>query len=393
MLLIDAFAAYQNVAFPETESPQDMRPGDISDLYIHEGERMRFRVPGGLLEFGDPVDRQRFVDTFSLAIPRFEERMAQKGRLEDSYDCPVARIRQSSNGIEGGFETHLDQIQIRVRMTVYQHSQGRKYAAVVRFGSDKAPALQDLGLEPMARSLMEELRGGVLVTGAAHAGKTFTMTAMMDHIAHSADGHLVTIEDPIELPLRPDRCVVSQQEVGSDVQSFDSGVIGSLRQSPIALMVGEIRDSATAHAAIRVLQSGHFLVAGIHAADAAEATGTFSALLEPARRDDERAQLSRRLSGVIHQVLVPSIDARNWCVACEVISFRSNPALRSKLAAGDFEGLKAAVRNEEAGTFHLNRSLLRLVVDGRIKPGDAFVASYDQAQLKQMLQRAGLEQE
>lgn len=387
MLLIDAYAAYQNATLQETGPDQEvLKPGDVSDLYIHEGERMRFRVPGGLLEFGDPVTRERFVETFSQAIPDFDQQLAAKGRIEESYDCPVVRINHDGEAGARGF----DEVQMRVRMTVYTHSQGKSLAAVVRFGDDAPPALRDLGLEPMARSLIEELRGGILVTGAAHAGKTFSLMAMMGHVNRSTNGHLVTIEDPIELPLRPEKCVVSQHQVGRDVESFHAGVLGSLRQSPVAVMVGEIRDGATAHAAIRVMQSGHFLLAGLHSADAAEAMGTFSGLLDPARREEERGQMARRLSGVVHQVLVPSKDLRNWCVACEVISFTSNPALRAKVAAGDFEGLKQAVHKDEPGTFQLNRSLLRLVSEGRVTASAALAASYRPAELTKALQLQGL---
>lgn len=398
MLLLQAFSAYQNLASFGSELPENNGKaiGDMSDLYIHVGERMRFRVPDGLLEFGDPVTPEQFNETFQKFIPDFDERIEADGRVEEAYDLPVliAVGPQANDGAPGTGLAHpaaeLLTTITRVRMTVYKHSRAQKFAAVVRFNPAEPLPLSELNLEQLARGLLEDLRGAILVTGPTHAGKTYTMSSMIAHINASQQGHIVTIEDPIEIPIAPDKCVVSQLEVGADVPSFASGVIGSLRQSPIAVMVGEIRDSQTAQAALRVVQGGHFLLAGLHGPDAVGALRAYCSFLDPTRMEQERAQFAQRLNGVIYQVLVRSKDGTEYCVACEVISFLSASHLRKKLAVGDYDGLTAALLANENGTISLNASLTRLIVEKKIRYADAKKATYDAGELHKLVTQAGV---
>jgi twitching motility protein PilT len=394
MLLLQAFSAYQNLTTYGSDLPENQGKavGDMSDLYIHIGERMRFRVPDGLLEFGEPVTAEQFQETFEKFIPDFANRIAQTGRVEEAYDLPIvlAVAKGETASEEHAATSELVDTITRVRMTVYKHSRGTKYAAVVRFNPAEPLPLTELNLEQLARGLLEDLRGAILVTGPTHAGKTYTMSSMIQHINASQEGHIVTIEDPIEIPITPGKCAVSQMELGPDVPSFASGVIGSLRQSPIAVMVGEIRDSQTAQAALRVVHSGHFLLAGLHGPDAVGALRAFCSFLDPTRMEQERAQFAQRLNGVIYQVLVRSKDGKEYFVACEVISFLSAPALRKKLASGDFEGLTAALIANEPGTISLNHSLTRLLKEQKIRYSDAKKATYDANELYKLVSAAGI---
>lgn len=386
MLLIQAFAAYQQLTQADADqySPDAKTIGDMSDLYIQEGERMRFRVPDGLFEFGDVVTPEDFLSTFNSLISNFEERL-KSGRVEDAYDLPVALSIDQPGEAPQLLETFT-----RVRMTVYKHARGERNAAVVRFAPEKPLPLQELNLEQMARSLLDDLRGAILVTGPTHSGKTYTMSSMISHINQTQEGHIVTIEDPIEIPIKAEKCVVSQLEIGIDVPSFASGVNGSLRQSPVAVMVGEIRDAPTAQAALRVVQGGHFLLAGLHGPDALGALRAFCSFLDPSRLNEERAQLAQRLNGVIYQVLVRSKDGSQYYVACEVISFLQSQALRGKLAIGDFDAMSAAMYAGEAGTISLNHSLLRLIQEGKILYQDAKKVTYNAAVLHEMVRKNGI---
>ncbi|MDT8992861.1 ATPase, T2SS/T4P/T4SS family [Curvibacter sp. APW13] len=372
----------------------------MSDLYIQEGERMRVRVPDGLIEFGEVVTSEAFLDTFAREdiVPNFEARLEQSGgRIEEAYDLAVTQTvtRPAKDDLgrdlpDGSMHTEFVDTITRVRMTIYKHSRGSKLAAVVRFNPAKPLALDDLQLEPLAKGLLQDLRGAILVTGPTHAGKTYTMSSMVAHINANQQGHIVTIEDPIEIPITPEKCVISQLEMGLDVESFASGVIGSLRQSPIAVMVGEVRDAQTAQAALRVVQGGHFLLAGLHGPDAVGALRAYCSFLDPTRLDQERAQFAQRINGIIYQVLVRSIDGLQYHVACEVISFLEAPGLRTKLALGDYDGLAAALRANEAGTISLNRSLLRLINEGKITYNDAKKATYDAMDLFGQAKSSGI---
>lgn len=384
LLLLQAYSSYLEMR-ESRKSSGETAPisgilGDISDLYIQVGEKMKFRVPGGLHEFGDAVTQTEFDDTFNF-ITNLAEALAAKGRVEDAYD--LITEFQSSEG-------NLVQTSTRVRCTVYKYARATKLGAVVRFAPDRPEALKDLHLDPLARSLLDDLRGAILVTGPTHSGKTYTMASMMDFVNSTQRGHIVTIEDPIELPIPPQNCVVSQIEIGRDAPTFAEGITGSLRQSPLAVMVGEIRDPATAQAALRVAQGGHFLLAGLHGPDAVGAMRAFCSFLDQSRRDEERAQLAQRLNGVIYQVLVPSVDATTYHPACEVISFLKNAALRQKLACGDFDAISAALLNAEVGCKSVNHSLVELINEGKISYGAAKNATYNQLGLHKVAEKAGL---
>ncbi len=384
LLLLQAYSSYLEMR-DTRKSSGDVTPmqgtlGDISDLYIQVGEKMKFRVPGGLHEFGDAVQQADFDDTFSF-IPNLDDALRGKGRVEDAYDL----ITESENAAG-----QMVQTSTRVRCTVYKYARATKLGAVVRFAPDRPEALKDLHLDPLAKSLLDDLRGAIFVTGPTHSGKTYTMASMMDHVNATKKGHIVTIEDPIELPIPPRQCVVSQIEIGRDAPTFADGVTGSLRQSPLAVMVGEIRDPATAQAALRVAQGGHFLLAGMHGPDAVGAVRAFCSFLDPSRREEERAQLAQRLNGVIYQVLVPSIDVTTYHPACEVMSFLKNPALRQKLASGDFDALSAALVNADVGCKSVNHSLVELIKAGKISYEAARSATYNQLELHKLATKAGL---
>lgn len=385
-LLLEAYSAYQQLVADAARSntSPEAQIGVISDLYMTVGEKMCFRVPNGLHEFGEKITEQMFNDTFASVIDDFDKRL-QIGNVEDAYDLGVT---DTFTDHKGNIETA--DVTLRVRMTVYKHSRGVGRAAVVRFAPAGPIDLGELNLDPLARNLLNELRGAIVVTGPTHSGKTNTMVSMIDYINRNHKGHIVTCEDPIEIPITPVSCRVSQLEIGPDIPSYAAGVHGSLRKSPIAVMVGEIRESATAQAALRVAQGGHFLIAGLHGPDAVGALRAFCSFLDPSRLAEERAQLAQRLNGVIYQVLVRSTDGQRYWVACEVISFLKNPGLRIKLARGDFDSLESALIAGEEGTLSLNTSLCNLLLEEKITFADAKAATYGVPELTEMARKKNI---
>ena len=135
------------------------------------------------------------------------------------------------------------------------------------------PSFEQLGLPPGVKRLAEEQRGLVLVTGATGSGKTTTLAAMLDYINRTRRQHIVTIEDPIEI-LHPDRgCIVNQREIGLDTESFGQALRRVLRQDPDIILIGEMRDTETAHTALQAAESGHLVFSTLHTLDAAETLG------------------------------------------------------------------------------------------------------------------------
>ena len=229
------------------------------------------------------------------------------------------------------------------------------------------PNFLKLGLPEGVTRLAEEHRGLVLVTGATGSGKTTTLASMIDHINRTRRQHIVTIEDPIEI-LHPDRgCIVNQREVGLDTASFEQALRRVLRQDPDVILIGELRDSETAHTALQAAESGHLVYSTLHTIDAAETIGRMIEFFPPAKQQQIRSILAGTLRGVISQRLLPRIDGgRVPSIEVMVSNSRIQDLIREDrpdeitdaIAAGDFFQMQTFAQ-----------SLIDLVISGRRRSG------------------------
>ena len=207
------------------------------------------------------------------------------------------------------------------------------------------PNFAKLGLPAGVTRLAEERRGLVLVTGATGSGKTTTLASMLDHINRTRRQHIVTIEDPIEI-LHPDRgCIVNQREVGLDTASFEQALRRVLRQDPDVILIGELRDTETAHTALQAAESGHLVFSTLHTIDAAETIGRMIEFFPPAKQQQIRSILAGTLRGVISQRLLPRVaGGRVASVEVMVTNSRIQDLIRENrpdeitdaIAAGEF---------------------------------------------------------
>jgi twitching motility protein PilT len=169
----------------------------------------------------------------------------------------------------------------------------------------EVPDFEQLSLPPGVRRLADEHRGLILVTGATGSGKTTTLAAMIDHINRTRQQHIVTIEDPIEV-LHPDRrSIVNQREIGLDTENFTQALRRVLRQDPDTILIGELRDTETAHTALQAAESGHLVFSTMHTIDAAETVGRMIEFFPPDKQQQIRSVLAGVLKGVISQRLLP----------------------------------------------------------------------------------------
>ncbi|MEN9316494.1 MAG: hypothetical protein RIS35_2887, partial [Pseudomonadota bacterium] len=141
-------------------------------------------------------------------------------------------------------------------------------AAVIRYIPGDIPALDSLDLPPTLSDLVMEKRGLILVVGATGSGKSTTLAAMLDHRNTLRSGHILTFEDPIEFTFRNKRSIVNQRQIGTDTDSFASGLRSAMRQAPDCILIGEIRDIETMSAALAYAQSGHLVLSTLHANNA-----------------------------------------------------------------------------------------------------------------------------
>lgn len=228
----------------------------------------------------------------------------------------------------------------------------------------KVPRFEDLGLPQGVRSLAEEHRGLVLVTGATGSGKTTTLAAMIDYINRSRKSHIVTIEDPIEI-LHPDHSsVVNQREVGLDTENFGQALRRALRQDPDTILIGELRDAETAQTALQAAESGHLVFSTLHTVDAAETVGRMIEFFPEGKQQQIRSIMAGVLRGVISQRLLPRLGGGR-VAAVEVMI--NNARIGDLIRENKPEEITDAVA--EGDFFHMQtfqKALINKVIEGVI---------------------------
>ena len=159
----------------------------------------------------------------------------------------------------------------------------------------------------VVRTLAEEQRGIILVTGTTGSGKSTTLAAMIDHINQTRAHHIVTLEDPIEFLHQDKRSIVNQREVGSDTVSFARAMRRVLRQDPDVILIGEMRDEETVRTALSAAETGHLVLSTVHTLDATETINRIIDFFPPHLQHQARVMLASTLKGAIAQRLVPDV--------------------------------------------------------------------------------------
>ncbi|MDG2282951.1 MAG: PilT/PilU family type 4a pilus ATPase, partial [Longimicrobiales bacterium] len=166
------------------------------------------------------------------------------------------------------------------------------------------PSVEDLGLPPIINKIAGLERGMILVTGVTGAGKSSTMAAMINWMNRNKRLHIVTLEDPIEFLHRDDQCSITQRDIGTDTDSFESGLRSVLRQDPDVILIGEMRDKTTIETALKAAETGHLVISTLHTKNAVQTIARIIAIFEPSEQEMIRVRLSESLQAVASQRLV-----------------------------------------------------------------------------------------
>jgi twitching motility protein PilU len=257
----------------------------------------------------------------------------------------------------------------RFRVNVY--FQRGTVAAVIRQIRMKIPDFEQLHLPPVLAELITSRRGFILVTGATGTGKSTTMAAMIDHRAALMDGHIVSVEDPIEYVFQHRKSLITQREVGIDTFSFKEALKNTLRQSPSVIYIGELRDTETVEFALHSAETGHLVLATLHSTNASQ---TIERILNFFSKDYQHQlllQLSYNLKAIISQRLIPSESGLRWPVLEILINSALVQELLQKGELGQLKKVMENGRQEGMQTFDLN--LKELVDQGIISEEKALV--------------------
>ena len=232
-------------------------------------------------------------------------------------------------------------------------------------------------------SIANLTKGMVLVTGSAGSGKSTTMACLIDRINHSREGHIITLEDPLEYLHRHDRCIVSQREICTDTENYITSLRATLRQSPDVILLGEMRDHETIQTAMTAAETGHLILSSLHTLGAANSLNRIIDVFEPSQQHQIIMQLSMVLQAVISQQLVPDVNGKNIPVF-EIM--RLTPAIRNMIRDNKIPQIDGTVYSANKEDMHsMDYSLQQLVKSGKVTAESALSYASNPEMLKKKL--------
>ena len=318
-----------------------------SDLHIKAGDFLRARITGELV----PMTQQRLSpDQVKQICLQLIPHQRDRDRIDEitDYDCSW-----SAPGV-GRFRVNI----LRQRGTLM---------AVLRVIPIEIPNFEALNLPPILSAISHTERGMVLVTGVTGSGKSSTLAAMIGHINQTRKKHIITLENPIEFLHRDMNSSITQREVGTDTDSFESGLKAALREDPDVILIGEMRDTVTIDTAMKAAETGHLLFSTLHTTNAVQTISRIIAVFPPHEQAMVRVRLAENLVGVISQRLLPKKEGKGRVVAAEVmlVTATIRDAILDKDRVAEIPDLIAEGK-EQYGSQTFDQHLMDLVNADRV---------------------------
>lgn len=277
----------------------------------------------------------------------------------------------------------------RFRVNVLR--QQMQNAIVIRRIQTEIPTLSSLTLPPMLGDIVMQDRGLILVVGGTGSGKSTTLASMIGHRNTHGQGHIVTIEDPVEFVHQHKGCIVTQRELGIDTFSYGIALKNALRQRPDVVLIGEIRDAETMEHAISFSETGHLVLATLHANNANQAIERIISFFPKEQHHQVLLNLSLNLKAIFAQRLVDNLnDGRT--LALEILL--NEGAIISLIEEGDIRKIKEIMEcSEDRGMQSFDQHLLRMFFNGEISEATAIGQSNNPANVRlRMRQEHGASQ-
>ncbi len=320
-----------------------------SDMFITAGRPPGIKIGGVILNIGNESLTPRKVHDLVYSVMNEK----QQREFEGTKECQFAI---DAKGV-GRF---------RVSALVQRGAA----CMVLRRIETEIPTLEELRLPPIIQELAMTKRGLILFVGGTGTGKSTSLAAMIGYRNQHSSGHIITIEDPIEFVHEHAGCIVTQREVGVDTESFDVALKNTLRQAPDVILIGEIRNRQTMEYAVAFAETGHLVLATLHANNANQALDRILNFFPEDVRNQLFTDMSLNLKGVVAQRLCPRQGGEGRRAVIEVLV--NTPLISDLIRKGEVHKLKELMKkSREMGMVTFDQSLFDLYQEGEISYQDA----------------------
>lgn len=352
-------------AQPVLELLNAMNQREASDLYLTVGFPPTLRVEGTLEPIrNDPLTVDEINEILGTILTSRQRR---------EFDAHMELNTSLDAGKNGRFRINC------LRQRQYP-------ALVIRRIISQIPSFAELRLPPLLERLSLEKRGQILITGMTGSGKSTTLAAMIDYRNRHQQGHIITIEDPIEYFHEHKKSVISQREVGVDTESYAIALKNALRQRPDVILVGEIRDRIVMEQALSAAETGHLCLSTLHTTNTYQSIERAVNMFPDEYAQQIRINLSMNLKAIISQRLLPTIQG-GQTIAIEVML--NQGFVRELIQKGDIGKIREIMeQNNQLGMCSFDQSILRLYLDGIIDEETAISNADQSGDMKIKIQQA-----
>jgi twitching motility protein PilT len=324
-----------------------------SDCHLSAGEPPMIRIHGDLKKLDHPPMTREEVHNLVYDIMGD----AQRKTFEETHECD--------------FSFEMGEV-ARFRVNVFLQRKGE--GAVFRTIPTKIQTLDELGMPSILRQLCDKEKGLILVTGPTGSGKSTTLAGMIDHLNNTFEGHILTIEDPVEFVHQSKKCLVNQRELGPHTHSFANALRAALREDPDAILVGEMRDLETIQLALTAAETGHIVFGTLHTSSAPKTVDRVIDVFPPSQQAQIRAQFAESIEAVITQTLLKK-KGGGRTAALEIMT--GTTAVRNLIREGKIHQIPGTMQvSQKEGMQTMDMALINLVSRG--------VVSKEEAQAKSM---------
>jgi len=320
-----------------------------SDLHLSSGLPPMIRVHGDVRRINLPAMEHKDVHGMIYDIMNDGQRKHYEENLECDFSFAIPGL---------------------ARFRVNAFVQNRGAAAVMRTIPSKILSLEELRAPKIFAEIADQPRGIVLVTGPTGSGKSTTLAGMVNHINDNEQGHILTIEDPIEFVHESKKCLINQREVGPHTLSFSNALRSALREDPDVILVGEMRDLETIRLALTGAETGHLVFGTLHTSSAAKTIDRIVDVFPAAEKEMVRAMISESLRAVISQTLCKTKDGSGRVASHEIMI--GTPAIRNLIRENKIAQMYSAIQTgQNFGMQTLDQNLSDLVRRNVISAAEA----------------------